>query len=171
MLGFVLAAVLLIITPSRPLWPAQTLLRAIHANTSASPLLQRVWTVYSVYGARADGFAPAREILPPDLKVLGVVTFDDPETSLWRPFDSRRIVHVTAGDDSQSLRQRGVEQVLVSEYIVTNHQNSTMPEWLARFNAEIITSLDLTLRASRGPTRWHLVRLRGLQPSAPGSTN
>jgi hypothetical protein len=171
LLGFILAAVLLIVTPSRPLWPAHTLLRAIHADTSASPLLKRVWTVYSVYGARADGFAPARAILAPGLNVLGMVTFDDPETSLWRPFDSRRIIHVTASDDAQSLRSKGIEQVLVSEYIVTGHQRLTMPEWLARFDAEIVTSLDLTLRAGRGPTRWHLVRLRPVQPGDAGSAN
>lgn len=171
MLGFVLAAVLVILTPSRPLWPAHTLLRAIHADTSSSPLLKRVWAVYSVYGARADGFAPVRAILPPDLKVLGMVTFDDPETSLWRPFDSRRIIHVTGSDDARSLRSKGVELVLVSEYIVTEHQHLTMPDWLARFDAEVVTSLDLTLRATRGPTRWHLVRLRPAQPDDAGSGN
>ncbi|MES2924217.1 MAG: hypothetical protein V4819_21885 [Verrucomicrobiota bacterium] len=159
-LGFALAALLLIATPPRPLWPARTLLRAMHADTSTSSLLRRVWTVYSVYGARADGFSPVRAILPPEVKVLGLVTFDDPETSLWRPFGPRRIVHVTLGDDAQSLRRQGIEQVLVSEYIVTNHQNLTLPEWLARFDSEVVTSLDLTLRATRGSSRWHLVRLR-----------
>ena len=171
MLGFILAALLVIITPSRPLWPAQTLLRALHADTTDTSLLRRVWTVYSVYGARADGFAPARAILPPDSKVLGMVTFDDPETSLWRPFGSRRIIHVTGQDDAQSLRHRGVDLVMVSEYIVTHHQNLTMPEWLARFDAEVVTSLDLTLRATRGPTRWHLVRLRPVPPDDAGSVN
>ena len=171
MFGFILAALLVIVTPSRPLWPAQTLLRAIHADASDSPLLKRIWTVYSVYGARADGFAPVRAILPPDLKVLGLVSFDDPETSLWRPFGSRRIIHVTDSDDGQSLRRKGVEQVLVSDYIVTDHQHLTLPEWLSRLDAEIISSLDLTLRATRGPTRWHLVRLRPLQPSDAGSEN
>ncbi len=169
MIGFMLAALLMVATPARPLWPAQTLLQAMGADTTTSPLLQRIWTVYSVYGARADGFSPVRAALSPDLKVLGLVTFDDPETSLWRSFGSRRIVHVTRADDAQSLRRRGVEQVLVSEYLVTNDQKSTMGQWLARFDAEITTSFDLPLRATRGPTRWHLVRLRPVQPSDAGS--
>ncbi len=158
--GFALAALVLVASPARPLFPAQTILRALNADSSPSPFLQRIWTVYSVYGARADGFAPMRAVLPPDLKVLGLVTFDDPETSLWRPFGSRRIRHVTRDDDARSLRRMGVEHVLVSEYFVTNHQASTIPEWLARFDAEIVTSLDLPLRAGRGPSRWHLVRQR-----------
>lgn len=159
-LGFILAALLVMVTPPRPLWPAQTLLRAIHADTATSPTLKRIWTVYSVYGARSDGFSPIKEILPPDLKTLGLLTFDDPETSLWKPFGSRRIIHVTRADTTQSLRDKGVELVLVSEYILADHQKTTMDEWIKRFDAELVSSLDLTLRATRGPTLWHLVRLR-----------
>lgn len=165
-LGFALAALLLIATPPRPLWPAQTILRAIGADSSTSPVLRRIWTVYSVYGMRADGFAPVRAILPPDLKVLGFVSFDDPETSLWRPFGARRIIHVCHHDDVALLRREGINYVLVSEYIVTQHQGSTLSEWLTRFDAEVVTSLDLTLRATRGPSRWHLVRLRQPDDSA-----
>jgi len=168
MCGFALAALLLIATPARPLWPAQTLLRLLHAEASASPLLKRMWTVYSVYGERTDGFAPVRGVLPPDLKVLGLVTFDDPETSLWRPFGSLRIHHVTIADDAQSLRRRGIEMVLVSEYIVTGNENSTMKQWLTRCDAEIVSSFDLTLRATRGSTRWHLVRMLTTSAHAGG---
>ncbi len=158
--GFALAALLLIASPPRPLWPARTLLQLLHAETSSSPLLRRAWNVYSVYGERSDGFAPVRAVLSPGLKVLGLVTFDDPETSLWRPFGARRIVHVTHDDDAASVRRRGIEQVLVSDYIISGHQKTTLAEWLKRYDAEVITSMDLSLRASRGPTAWHLVRLR-----------
>ena len=167
-LGFIIAALLVIVTPSRPLWPAQTLLRAMHAESTSSAMLRRIWTVYSVYGGRADGFAPVRAILSPDVKVLGMVTFDDPETSLWRPFGSRRIIHVTHTDDAQSLRCQGIQQVLVSEYILTS-QATTLQQWLARFDAEVLTSLEFPLRAARGPTRWYLVRLRPMQPDGAGS--
>jgi hypothetical protein len=163
--GFILAALLVIVTPPRPLWPAQTLLRAVQADTSTSPILKRIWTVYSVYGARADGFAPVRATLPTDLNMLGLLTFDDPETSLWKPFGSRRILHVTRADTAQSLRDRGIKLVLVSEYILQSHQNASMDEWLARYDGEILHSLDLILRAGRGPTRWHLVRIRPDQPA------
>lgn len=159
MLGYGLAAMLVIATPARPLWPAQTLLKTVNAENSTSRWLRRVWTVYSVYGARPDAFAPVRAILPPDLKVLGLVTFDDPETSLWWPWGSHRIMHVTEADDAKSVRTRGIEVVLVSEYILTDHQHTTISNWLSRFDAEIITSMDLPLRATRGPTRWYLVRL------------
>lgn len=155
----VITAGLVIITPPRPMWPAQTLLKAIGADQSESPVLKRVWNVYSVYGNRADGFAPVRPLLPPGIKTLGFVTFDDPETSLWRPFGSIRIHHVCRRDDAKVLRDKGVEFALVSDYILTQHQKTDLGAWLRQFDAKLIRSFDLTLRATRGATRWHLVRI------------
>jgi hypothetical protein len=159
-LGFILAALLVIVTPPRPLWPAQTLLRALGAERTANPALKRIWTVYSVYGDRADGFAPVRKLLPPNLQTLGLVTFDDPETSLWRPFGSVRIMHVTREDDARALRSKDIEYVLVSDYILAVHHKSDIAAWCVRFDAEIIHTFDLALRASRGATPWHIVRIR-----------
>ena len=167
-LSFALAVLLLVVTPSRPLWPAQTVLRALGAGDDSTGWRRRAWTVYSVYGTRPDGFAPVREMLPPGIENLGLVTFDDPETSLWRPFGARRIVHVTRTDDAGSVRRQGIEYVLVSEYILEVHQQRTLAEWLARFDGEVVGSLDLSLRATRGPTRWHLVRLRPARPDVAG---
>jgi hypothetical protein len=164
-LSFAMGAVLLIVSPPRPLWPAQTSLKALDADKSTSPLLKRVWTVYSVYGDRSDGFEPVRGMLSPEVKTLGLVTFDDPETSLWKPFGSRVIKHVPRSDDAAALRRSGIHHVLVSDYILEVHQNTTIDEWLARYDGEILHSLDLILRAGRGPTRWHLVRIRPDQPA------
>jgi hypothetical protein len=160
LLCFAMAAALLVLTPPRPLWPANTVLGMMGAENSDSALVKRVHTVYSVYGERSDGFAPAKQALPPGLDVLGLVTFDDPETSLWKPFGSTRIQHVTRRDDAASLRSRGIQYVLVSEYTLKSQRKFTLDEWLARFDSEIVTSLELPLRAGRGPTPWHIVRVR-----------
>ncbi|MDW8308190.1 MAG: hypothetical protein RMK20_02325, partial [Verrucomicrobiales bacterium] len=55
---FALGAVLLVINPARPLWPAIPVLRAFGAEQSSHPLVQRAWTVYSVYHARPRAFEP-----------------------------------------------------------------------------------------------------------------
>lgn len=159
LLTFALAAVLLIVTPPRPLWPASTLLKALGADKSESTVLRRAWTVYSVYGDRADGFAPVVSQLPVDLDTLGFVTFDDPETSLWRPFGSRRIIHLTRADDARTAAAKGIVYALVSERTLNIPGKYTMDEWLERFDATITKSFDLNLLAARGPTKWHLVRL------------
>jgi len=157
---FLLAALLLILSPPRPLWPAVTILRASGANHSSLPLVKRAWTVYSVYGARGDAFEPARAILPADANPLGMVTWDDPEASLWQPFGSRRILHVRQDDTPEETRQRGIHYVLVSSFVLSQGWHMSFDEWLARNNAEVVQRLSLELRAGRGATDWFLVRLR-----------
>jgi hypothetical protein len=157
---FLLAALLLILSPPRPLWPAVTILRASGADHSSHPLVKRAWTVYSIYGTRGDAFAPARAVLPADANPLGMVTWDDPEASLWQPFGSRRIMHVCRDDTPEATRRRGIHYVLVSSYVLSQGWKMSLDEWLARYNAEVVQRLSLELRAGRGPTDWFLVRLR-----------
>jgi hypothetical protein len=157
---FFLAALVLVLSPPRPLWPATSILRALGADHSSSPLVKRAWTVYAVYGARADAFAPARAILPADANPLGLITWDDPEASLWQPFGSRRIFHVCRDDTPDSIRRRGIKYVLVSSLVLSQHDQMTLDEWLSRNNAEAVQHLSLELRAETGPADWFLVRLR-----------
>ena len=157
---FVAAAGLLIISPARPLFPVQTLLKKIQPHVPDSRLFTRVNTVYSVYGARGNAFEPARAILPVDANPLGLITWDDPEASLWQPFGSRRIFHVCRNDALDDIRRRGIHYVLVSSFILSQSWKTSLDEWLARNNAEVVQRLSLELRAGRGATDWFLVRLR-----------
>ena len=116
--------------------------------------------VYSVYGERADAFAPAIALLPPDASPLGIVTSDDPEASLWRPFGARRVEHVCKFDGPEYLRERNIKYVLVSSVVVTHLYEMTMDEWLKKYNAEVIQPVTLSLRASVGPVPWWLVKVR-----------
>jgi hypothetical protein len=159
-LVFLLAVLLIIVSPARPLFPAVTALKALGAENSSHSLVRRAWAVYSVYGERANAFAPAIALLPPDVTTLGLVTGDDPEASLWRPFGSRRVEHVCGFDGPEYLREHNIKYVLVSSYIVNHHYEMTMDEWLKKYNAEIIQPLTLSLRAGVGPVQWWLVKVR-----------
>ncbi len=150
---FVLAAVPLALSPARPLFPVQTILSGMQHPP------ERVQTVYSVYRGRNDGFAPARAALPPGLKVLGLITFDDPETSLWRPFGARRIEHVCPGDTPAELKARGVEYVLVRPEVLKNWFQCSLDDWLKKINAQAVQKIPLNLRAATGPQDWFLVKL------------
>jgi hypothetical protein len=150
---FFIAAGVLIVSPARPLFPAQLILEKIHGAPA------RLREVYSVYGGRNDAFAPARAALPPDLKILGMITFDDPETSLWRPFGSRRIEHVCPGDTAADLKARGVEYILVREGALGQWFNCSLDDWLKKMDAQAVQKIPLNLRASQGPADWWLVRL------------
>jgi hypothetical protein len=157
---FTMAAALLVVSPSRPLFPALTLVEKLQTCQPDSRLLARMREVYSVYRGRNDGFAPARAMLPLYLKVLGMVTFDDPETSLWRPFGSRRIEHVCPQDTPVDLKQRGVEYILVHKELLEPWFKCSLNDWLKQMNARVVQKIPLNLRASRGELDWYLVQLQ-----------
>lgn len=89
-----------------------------------------------------------------------MVTFDDPETSLWRPFGSRRIEHVCSGDTAVELKQRGIEYILVREEVLGLWFKCQPNDWLKRMNAQVIQTIPLNLRASRGAMDWYLIKLQ-----------
>jgi hypothetical protein len=152
---FALALMLVIISPERPLWPAGWVLQHYGARLEASHLGSRAVAVYGVYARRANAFAPAIAILPPDATLVGIVTRDDPETSLWRPFGSRRIVHVRADEAIDEIQQRGIKYILVK----TDLLHEPWDQWLQRVHGRLLDSLDLRLRAGDGPSTWRLVQL------------
>lgn len=159
LLVFLMAGGLLIISPARPLFPVQTMLKKMAAHGSHSKLQARLEEVYGVYAQRNDAFAPARALLPPDLKVLGMITYDDPETSLWRPFGSRRIKHVCPGDTTADLKARGIEYILLRDQAMGQWFHCPLDVWLKQVNAQVVWKMPLNLRASTGPLDWYLVKL------------
>jgi hypothetical protein len=155
---FLMAGALLVISPARPLFPAQALI-AKTTSAPSSKLTARITEVYSVYSERNEAFAPVLAVLPPDLKILGLVTFDDPETSLWHPFGARRVKHVCPGDTATDLKSRGIEYILLREAAVGNYFHCSFTNWLLQMNAQVVQKIPLNLRASVGPLDWYLVKL------------
>src|SRR6185369_9337032 len=111
----VLSAAPLVLRPERPLVPIQPILASLHSAGLNGPLLSRVERVFSVYSQRGDAFASALKVLPSDTELLGLVTYDDPESTLWKPFGARRIVHVCPEDTAQDVRNRGIRYILVGK--------------------------------------------------------
>jgi hypothetical protein len=159
---FLLAAVVVVIMPARPLWPAKTILAALGADHSPRPALKRVWAVYSVYRERADCFAPVRAVLPADADPLGIYMFDYPEGALWKPYGTRRIRHVTSGDTVEQLKAAGIRYVLICSRDFELHYpgGTSIDAWLQKYNAELLLRMPLELRVSAGPNDWYLVKLR-----------
>jgi hypothetical protein len=157
---FLLAGMLVVLIPGRPLLPVVPFLRALDAGHSTRRLLTRAWTVYTVYGHRADAFRSVREVLPPGANPLGLITRDDPEAVLWRPFGSRRILHVCQDDTPEEIRRQGIQYVLASSRVLTQNRKNTLDEWLARNNAELVQSFRLRTRAGMEPWDWYLLKMR-----------
>ena len=155
-----LAALVMILSPARPLFPAKPILAAFRRLGCSDALLVRADKVYTVYSERADAFAPAIRFLPPEANVIGLITFDDPEASLWRPFGSRRVVHVCPGDTSERLLAQGLHLIWVNPERYARFFQMPFDEWLRQMNAEVVQTLPLTLRAGDKTVSWQLVRLR-----------
>ena len=154
---FSIAAVVLIISPARPLWPARTALRAAHS--SSSPLLLRAANVYSVYRDRNDALEAIRRSFPADLRVVGFMAFNTPETSLWRPFGSRRVLHIKQNDSPESVRARGIKFIVIDPDALGPRFTATPEELARRYNGEIIQRFAIQLVARGRPSDWLLIRL------------
>lgn len=155
---FAIAAVLLIITPPRPLFPVGAILGKLQGSHSNSKLSARIQEVYSVYRDRNHAFAPALAALPPDLKVLGLISYDDPETALWQPFGSRQIVCVMPKDTADWLKSCGVEYILARSTLFGD-QFPQFNDWAKQMNAVMVREIPLNLRAAKGPVAWYLIKL------------
>jgi hypothetical protein len=162
--AFLLALLTLCITPPRPLWPAETILNRIVRSGKASASVAFVAETYRVNRARPDAFAPLRAVIPPGEKVVGIVTKDDPETSMWRPFGSRKVAHVLPSDSGDDLRRWGIKYIAINP--MTFRQKFEMPldQWLADVNGEVVTNIPLTLKASLGQHEWPIVALKPSHP-------
>ncbi len=167
---FAVAGGLLILSPPRPLWPANTLLRSLGAEHSPHRLLVRAWAVYSVYDSRVDGFAPVLAALPPDANPLGYLAFDEPETALCHPFGARRILHLCFADSPAQTRARDLKYALVCERTLSEHHNQSLTDWLTANRAEVVQAFQLRLRAAQPPYGWVLVKFQPLPPNTALST-
>jgi len=156
---FAMAGALLVISPARPLYPALTIANCLSVRHPGSRAAARMEGVYLVYRQRHDAFAPVKQGLPPGVTMLGLTTYDEPETSLWLPLGSRRIVHVCPDDSPAYLKSEGIEYILAKEEMFGSLFPESFPEWLKAMNAETVKKFRLNLRATTGFTDWDLVKL------------
>ena len=150
-----LALLLLVISPARPLWPAGWFLNHYDVGLKSSKLAARAIDAYEAKSKRAEVFAPVIASLPADAAVLGFSAFDFPETSLWKPFGSRRILHIKRSDSSEEIRQRGIRYLLVT----VDPGKEAWPHWVQRMGARELKTVTLKMWGSLPPYVWHLVEL------------
>jgi len=111
-----LAWLVLVVTPGRPLWPARTILSKLAAWKPDQRLLKRALAVYSVYDKRWDPLADVRALLPDGLRVVGFMgNPNDIDISLWRPFGLRQVEHILLSDSPEQIRRRRIQYAVVSE--------------------------------------------------------
>jgi len=156
---FAMAAVLLVISPARPLFPVGTMLAKIRPLEATHPLYERVDNVYATYRDRPTAFAGGIAELPPGLSVLGYLAYDMPETSLWLPFGARRIVQVCPEDTAAELKAKGATYILAEKEEFESRIQGPLAGWLSARNAVVAREISLRLRAGKPPLTWYLIQL------------
>ena len=159
-----LAGLLLVISPARPLWPAGWFIQHYGPSLKSSRLVSLAVNAYEAKSRRSEVFAPVIALLPADAKIIGFSADDFPETSLWKPFGSRRILHVKTGDSGEEVRQRGIRYMLVT----MESPQETWPQWVQRMDAKELQTVTLKMWGSLPPFVWHLVELN---PHSTGQNN
>ena len=158
LLNLFLAILTIVIDPSRPLWPAQTLL----SHSTSSPLIEKLRTralsVYANYGSRSDVFSDLRPLLPTAVSEVGFFNGgDDPVSSLWKPYGSLIIREVTPKDNLASLQARGLHYIFAGERGLRENLSQTIEQWTTNLRASIVATTILYPAVSRGPEVWVLI--------------
>jgi hypothetical protein len=159
---FAVALFISVLAPARPLWPAETVLGKLHDAHPSLRLITRAQSVYWLYKNRPVAFTPLLAALPADGKVFGMLTFDDPETSLWWPMGSRRIEHVKVEDARETLESRGIQYVIAPEFCAA--LSTSADDLIRKYDAKVVAKVPLFIRTVPGLTDWYVLQL----PS-PGS--
>ena len=158
LLNLFLAILTIVIDPSRPLWPAQTVL----SHSTSSPLIEklrnRALSVYANYGSRTDVFASLRQLLPPNVSEIGFFNGgDDPISSLWKPYGSLIVREVTPKDNLTSLQARGLHYIFAGERGLRENLSQTIEQWTTNLHASVVATTILYPAVSRGAEVWVLI--------------
>jgi hypothetical protein len=151
----------LILTPSRPLWPAQTMSAWLNRHYPDGLLTQRIATVYSCYQNRNDLLAPLRAGLPDNATNIGFIAgVNDSDYSLWRPFGQRRVTCLR--DDTRQLLSlpADIEWLVVKRAIWPEITDVPLEEWAVQHRIEIVYSVPIRSFASKGEETWCLLHIR-----------
>lgn len=154
-----MALLVLVLLPDRPLWPAQAVLSKLAARHPDNHTIARAHEVYAVYAKRSDPLADVRALLPPDAKVVGFIgAEDDCDISFWLPLGSRRVEHFLLQDPPERFRQEGVQYVVVGG-LNFHLRQVTLDDWLKRTGGQVIASTNGVLKVTEGPQPWYIVRI------------
>jgi hypothetical protein len=145
-----------VLTPSRPLWPATTFFDEAVVKFPNSELLARARKVYAIYRRRSDLFTEIRDKIPQSVAVIGLIEGeDDAEAGLWRPYGDRRIVHVP---NAAKVRDCKLEWIVVKNIMIGPKNSTAFNDWLRHSGGVLVAQQIITEKAGGGPEKWSVVQ-------------
>ena len=147
----------LVLSVSRPLWPAVTVTARLAETHPASAACRRLAATYAAYAQRNDVLAPLRAKLPADAHEIGFIAgSNDTDYSLWRPFGQRRVRYLRA-DLPPFLAAPDLEWVVVKADLWPEVSPVPLATWAAEHHAELVATVPIVELVSWGPENWSVL--------------
>jgi hypothetical protein len=159
LLVMLMTALLLIMSRSRPLFPAQTLITWLQTKHHDSKLLSKM---ENSYGFRSS-FESLRNIfsktLPPETVVIGYATPNgNAEPGLALPLGRLKIERLLPDDTLDQLRLARISYVAVDDQWLTL-RNETIEQWMSRYDGRMVDQLTFFTDPYFPPEHLYLVQL------------
>jgi hypothetical protein len=157
LLAMLCAFPLVILSPSRPLFPVE-LLHQLEIRLSP-PMADRFENVYTLYASRADVFHDILPFLPSGERVVGLMQAgNDCQTSLWRPFGSREIREVMPADTLSDLQKEGIHTIVIGQDALGRF-HTDINSLANRWSGHVVTQKAITLQVHEGKETWYVLHV------------
>jgi hypothetical protein len=157
----------LILTPSRPLFPQRWMITLVRQLPLSPSLKERILVVYEAYGRRSRPFDPLLNSLPPDVPVVGYTGGAALESTLWKPYGSRAIVYVPPATLLAHPSPPHPSFLIASAHIIQRDTGLLAQEWIQQAGAQIIDRKEIVFQVRVGPELFYLLKLPSSEPAPP----
>jgi hypothetical protein len=157
----------LILTPSRPLFPQRWMINLVRQMPVPPSLKDRIFVVYEAYGHRSRPFDPLLISLPPGVAVVGYTGGAALEATLWKPYGSHTIVYVPPATLLAHPTSPHPSFLIASTYIIQRDTGLLAQEWIQQVGAKIIDRKEIVFQVQVGPELFYLLKLPSSEPASP----
>ena len=158
----------LVLSVSRPLWPAQCISNQLAAAQPENKILQRLATTYATYARRNDVLAPVRAVLPDSAVEIGFIANpNDSDYSLWQPLGRRHVKYLRADAQRFLAHPEESEWVVLKENVWPEISPVPLAAWAQTHHATIVWAQPITELVIWGPETWcviHFKKTPGAEP-------
>jgi len=143
LLVMLFTAGLLVVSRSRPLFPAETTIAPLKEKYPRWKFLSKAWDSYACRFSVETQRKGFKDGLLRDESVVGYATIrGSQEAGLWLPFGRRRVVRVIPGDTPQQLQQAGIHYVVLDNDW-PRRLGGTIEQWAKRYHGVLVDQLDV----------------------------
>ena len=157
----------LILTPSRPLFPRGLMVKFVQKLSLPSSLNERIFNVYETYGRRARAFSPLLTAVSPDTRVLGYTGGVALEAALWKPYGDRSIIFVPPSGLLKNPQCPHPELLIASAYTIKRSTGLEPLEWINKVGASIVAQKEIIFLVKNGPELFYLLKLPSSESAPP----